>query len=283
MAVLAVGALIVVGLFATGTLSATGGGGDTTEVKDATLNLAASPLGSSTKVATTAYATFEDGTEVSKSLSSGQFTSWGVFTNVDSVTVKAFDSSYYPIDYSVAFDGSTQKNKEIKVAEIATASDVSLEARETSGSSDNDDAVSIAAGGQATIDSLRATVDTQDLYWNAAYIYVDTPDNSNVTVDMPNNQAVAVPDSAPSAVDKAFRAYSPSEGQNAFEEFAEMDSNRIVLTGDDSNDPSETVTFYVDDKQAYQSSETGEIQYGAEDDSDSNLGLAEQSLAVTVN
>lgn len=264
-------------------LSATGGSGEDVEVKDATLNLAASALGSSSKVSTTAYATFDDGTVVSKSLSSGQFTAWGVFTNVDEVAVKAFDSSYYPIEESIDFSGSTQKNQEIKVAEIATASDVSLEARESSGSSDNDDAVSIAAGGQATIDSIRATVDTQDLYWNAGYIYVDTPDNSNVTVDMPNNNAVAVPDSAPSAVDKAFEAYSPATGSNDFTEFAEMDSNRVVLTGDDSNDPSETVTFYVDDVQAYQSSETGEIEYGAEDESGSNLGLAEQSLAVTVN
>lgn len=281
--ILGVAIVLVAAGFASGSLNIGQGAGDTVETKDATLNLAASPLGSSTKKATTAYATFADGTVVSKSLSSGQFTAWSVFTNKDAVTVKAFDSDYYPIDYEVGFDGSTQLNKEIKVAEIATASDVSLEARETSGSSDNDDTVDIAAGGQATIDSLRANVDTQDLYWNPGRIYVELPSDTNVSVKMPNNEEVAVPDSAPSAVDKAFRAYSPSTGENTFEEFAQYDSNQIVLEGDDSNDPSETVTFYVDDVQAYQSSETGAIQYGVEDDSDSNLGLAEQSLSVTVN
>lgn len=283
----AVIALIAVGLVATGTvdLSAVGGGGDDVEVKDATLNLKASQLGSSSGISTTAYATLNDGTVVTKSLSADQFTAWSnTFNNkMSDITVQAFDSSNYPIAETFSFDGSTTENKEIKTAKIASASDVSLEARETSGSSDNDDAVSIAAGGQATIDSLRASVDTQDVYWNAGYIYVDTPDNSNVTVSMPNNNAVAVPDSAPDAVDKAYEAYSPSEGEDSFTEFAEMDSNRIVLDGDDSNDPSETVTFYVDDKQAYQDSETGDITFGAEDDSGSNLGLAEQSLDVTVN
>lgn len=255
------------------------------EVKDATLNLKASQLGSTSGLSTTAYAIFDDGNVVTKSLSANQFTAWSnTFTNqMSDVTLLAFDSSNYPIEESISFDGQTTVNKEIKTAQVASASDVSLEARETSGSSDNDDTLSIAAGGQATISSLRATVDIQDKYWNAGRIYVDTPDNSNVTVSMPDNEQVAVPDSAPSAVDKAWEAYDPSTGEDNFEEFAEHDSNTIQVEGDDSNDPSETVTFYVDDVQANQNSETGQIEYQVEDSSDTNLGLSSQSLSVTIN
>lgn len=283
---LAVLGLVLGGMYATGNLSAGDAGPSTSpEVKDATMNLKASQLGSSAGIDTTAYAVLEDDTVVTKDLSANQYTAWSnTFTNqMNNIEVGAFDSSNYPIFETVSFDGQTTLNNEIKTAKVASASDVTVEARETSGSSDNDDAVSVAAGGQATIDSLRATVDIQDLYWNAGYIYVDTPDNSNVTVDMPNAQAVAVPDSAPSGVDKAFEAYNPSMGDNSFEEFAQHDSSRIQIEGDDSNDPDETVTFYVDDVQAYQDSDTGAIKYGAEDDSDNNLGLAEQSLDVTVN
>lgn len=279
---LLLGAAVFAGV---GPFSTTSDRGATGEVKDATLNLKASQLGSSSGISTTAYATLEDGTVVTKSLSADQFTAWtNTFNNqMSDITVQAFDSSNYPIARTFSFEGSTTENLNIKTAQVASASDVSLEARETSGSSDNDDTVNIAAGGQATLNSIRASVDVQDKYWNAGYIYVDTPDNSNVTVTMPNNEQVAVPDSAPSSVDKAFEAYSPSEGEDSFTEFAEKDSNRVVMNGDDSNDPSETVTFYVDDKQAYQDSDTGDIAYGVEDSSDTNLGLAEQSLSVTVN
>jgi hypothetical protein len=283
LAVLAIGGLVV--LAGTGTLSFGDDTGDDVETKDATLNLKASQLGSSSGISTTGYAVLEDDTVVTKSLSASQFTAWSnTFTNqMNNIEVGAFDSSNYPIFESVNFGGQTTVNKEVKTANIASGSDVSIEARETSGSSDNDDTVDIAAGGQATISSLRASVDVQDLYWNTGLVMVDTPDNSNVSVDMPNAEAVAVPDYAPSGVDEAYRAYDPSMGDDNFEEFAEHDSSRIVLEGDDSNDPAETVTFYVDDIQAYQDSETGSIEYGAEDDSGSSLGLAEQSLDVTVN
>lgn len=281
IAALLVGAAVFAGV---GPFSTTSGPNDG-EVKDATLNLAASQLGSSSQISTTAYAVLDDETVVSQSLSSGQFTAWtSTFTNqMSDITLLAFDGSNYAIEDEVSFNGQTTVNKQIKTAPIASASDVSLEARETSGTSDNDDTVDIAAGGQATIDAVRATVDKQDLYWNPGMIYVDTPDNSNVSVDMPNANAVAVPDSAPSGVDQAFEAYSPSTGDNTFEEFAQYDSSRLVLEGDDSNDPSETVTVYVDDVQANQNSETGQIEYVSEDSSGNDLGLAEQSLSITVN
>lgn len=277
----------IVGLLALGVVSGSlnigaDAGDEQAEIKDATLNLAASQLGSSSKISTTAYAQFQDGTVVSKSLSSGQYTSWGIFTNQDSdVTVSAFDSSNYPIEETVGFDGSTQLNEEIKTAKIASASDVSLEARESSGSSDNDDTLKIAAGGQETIDSLRTSVDTQDVYFNAGRIGVSTPSDSNVTVKMPNNEEVSVPDS--SSADKMWKAYNPSEGDATFEDFAEYNSNNIVVEGDDSNDPSETITFYVNDLQGNQNSDTGELEYAVEDNSDSDLGLSEQSLSTTIN
>lgn len=279
------GAVAVGAITGVGPFSAAGGNqGDTVETKDATLNLGAEQLGSSSKISTTAYATLQDGTVVSKSLSSGQFTAWSVFTNKDSgIEVRAFDSSNYPITSTLDFDGSTQLNKVIKTAAIASSSDVSIELRETSGSSDNDGAVDIAAGGQATIDSVRAKVDIQDVYWNTGMVMFDKPDNSNVSISMPNAEQVAVPDSAPSGVDVAFEAYNPSMGDDNFEEFAVHDSSRVVLDGDDSNDPSESITVYVDDYQAYQSSETGDIEYGVTDDTGTGLGLAEQSKTLTVN
>jgi len=114
-------------------------------------------------------------------------------------------------------------------------------------------------------------------------IMVDKSDKSNVTIDMPNAEEVAVPDSAPSGVDMAFEAYNPSMGEDNFEEFATHDSSRMVINGDDTNDPSESVTVYVDDYQAYQSSETGDIEYGVEDVSGNGLGLSAQSQTLTVN
>lgn len=283
LAILLAGGLLL-GVFS-GTFSFGDESGAPTEVKDATLNLKASQLGSTSGLGIDAYAVLDDNTVVSKTLTANQYTAWSsTFTNqMSNIDILAFDGSNYPIEDSVTFDGQTTVNKEIKTAQIAASGDVSIEARETSGSSDNDDALDIAAGGQSTIDSLRATVDVQDKYWNAGRIYVDTPDGSNVTVDMPNAQAVAVPDSAPSTVDKAFEAYDPATGEDAFEEFAQHDSSRVVVEGDDTNDPSETVTFYVDDVQANENSNTGDIEYVVEDSSDNNLGLAEQSLAVTVN
>lgn len=276
-------ALIAAIAFAGLQLSATGPGGET-EVKDATLNIAAEELDSATKVSTTAYATLEDGTVVSQSLSSGQFTAWtDTFTNKDSATIRAFDSSYYPISKQVSFDGSTTLNSVLDVAPIASASDVSIDLRETSGSSDNDGTVNVAAGGQATVSSVRAEVDIQDLYWNTGMVMFDKPDNSNVTIDMPQAEEVAVPDSAPSGVDSAYMAYNPAEGEDSFEEFAVHDSSRVTISGDDTNDPAESVTVYVDDVQAYESSDTGEIQYGVEDGDGNGLGLAAQSATLTVN
>lgn len=289
--ILGVGIFLLVGVIA-GTQAGLLNIGDDTEdeepqpeVKDATLNIKASQLGSTSGISTSAYAVLEENGIVSQSLSANQFTDWSnTFTNqMSNVDLLAFDSSNYPIEETISFDGQTTVNEEIKTAQIASASDVSLEARETSGSSDNDDTLKIAAGGQASISSLRASVDIQDKYWNAGAIYVDTPDNSNVTVSMPENDQIAVPDSAPSGVDKAWSAYSPSEGSDDFTEFAEHNSNRIQVTGDDNNDPSETVTFYVDDVQANQNSESGELEYVIEDSSDTNLALAEQSLSATIN
>ena len=282
----ALGALALVGALVVpqSPLSVTGdsgSGGDAgPEVKDATLNLAASPLGSSTKVSTTAYATI-DGTVVTKSLSSGQFTAWNdAFTNQDSIDVTAFDSSYYPIDSSINFNGQTTVNEEIKIAEIASASDVSIEVRDDG---DSASSVDVAAGGRETVDAVRANVDTQDVYWNAAAVYVERPDNSNVTVDMPNAESIAVPDSAPDSVDKAFRTFDPVRGADGYSEFAEDSSSELVVEGDDSNDPSETLTVYVDDLQQYQSSDTGALAFGLEDDDENDLGLAEQSATLTVN
>jgi len=274
-------------LVGTGTinLSAANSGDDTAEVKDATLNLKASQLGSSSGISTTGYAVLEDGTVVTKSLSADQFTAWtNTFTNqMDNIELMAFDSSNYPISETFGFNGDTVANKNIKTAAIASASDVSIELRETSGSSDNDGTVDIAAGGQATLDSVRANVDIQDLYWNTGIVMFDTPDNSNVSIDMPNAEEVAVPDSATSGVDSAYEAYDPSMGDDSFEEFAVHDSSRVQVSGDDSNDPSESVTVYVDDYQAYEDSESGEIEFGVEDDSGSGLGLSAQSTTLTVN
>jgi len=284
------GAIAVIGLalVASGNLnlSAPGQGtSDSAETKDATLNLKASQLGSSSGISTTAYATLEDGTVVTKSLSADQFTAWtNTFTNqMDNIELMAFDSSNYPISETFGFNGDTVANKNIKTAAIASASDVSIELRETSGSSDNDGTVDVAAGGQATIDSVRAKVDIQDLYWNTGIVMFDTPDNSNVSIDMPNAEEVAVPDSAPDGVDSAYEAYDPSMGDDSFEEFAVHDSSRVVVEGDDSNDPSESVTVYVDDYQAYEDSESGDIEFGVEDDSGSGLGLSAQSTTLTVN
>jgi hypothetical protein len=256
------------------------GGGDTT-AEAATLNLAASPLGSSAKKAVTAYATLDDGTVVSKSLSSGQFTAWkNTFTVAYSPTVRAFSGSYYPIAESISFDGSTVKNTEVKMAEIAAAGDLSLTFRDDGSSASS---VTLSAGQQETLDKLRASVDTQDVYFNAGYVYVETASDSNVTVEMPNAEAVAVPESAPDNADAAYKTFSPAMGENDFTEFAEHDTGKVIVKADDSNDPSETVTFYTDDVQAYQASDTGEIKYGVEDGSGSNLGLAEQSVSLTVN
>jgi len=283
IAVLAVGVLLAV-LAGTGNLSLGEQPDQTVETKDATLNIAAEQLDSSSKISTTAYATLEDGTVVTKDLSSGSFAAWSnTFTNKDSVTVRAFDSSNYPITKEASFDGSTTLNSVLKTAPVASSSDVSIELRESSGTDDNDGNVDVAAGGQATISSVRAKVDIQDKYWNAGMIMVDKPDNSNVTIDMPNAEEVAVPDSAPSGVDAAFEAYEPSTGEDSFEEFAQSDSTQMVIDGDDSNDPSESVTVYVDDYQAYQSSETGAIEYGVEDGDGNGLGLAAQSTTLTVN
>jgi len=193
--------------------------------------------------------------------------------------VRAFDSSYYPIESSVDFAGSTTVNKEIKAAEIASASDVSIEVRDDG---DSVSSISVAAGGRETVDAVRANVDTQDVYWNTAAVYVEKPDSSNVTVDMPNAEAIAVPDSAPDAVDAAFRTFDPVRGTDGYTEFAESDSSELMIEGDDSNDPSETQTIYVDDLQQYQSSDTGDLAHGLEDDSGNDLGLQEQSAALSV-
>lgn len=284
--VVIVGSLFAVNQFAPGVLSAgAGGNGEPTQVqtKDATLNLAAEQLQSSTKVATTAYATLDDGTVVTKSIASGQFTAWSVFTNKDTVTVRAFDSGNYPITETVSFDGSTQLNEVVKTADIASASDIAYDFVESSGTSDNDGAVNVAAGGQATVKSLEASVEVQDLYYNAGIVMVDKPSGSNVTVKMSNAKAVAVPESAPSAVDAAWKTFSPSKGDDSFKEFATHKSSQIVIKGDDINDPAETLTFYTDDVQAYQSSDTGKIKYGITDGSGNGLGLAEQSVALSVN
>lgn len=286
----AVGVLaIAVGLFAPGAvpgldLSAAGtgpGDGDTTtEVKDATLNLAASPLGDSTKIGTTAYATV-DGQVVTQSLSAGQFTAWtNTFTNTETADVLAFDGTNYPIASSIDFDGSTTLNEEIKVAEIASASDVSLEVRDDG---DSISSVNLAAGERTTVDAVRTSVDSQDVYFNAGAVYVEEPEQAGVEVSMPGAEEIAVPDSAADSVDKAFRVYDPVEGTDGFTEFAEKDTSEIVIQADEGTDPSAVdVNFTVDDIQAYQDSDTGEIQYGLEDSDDNELGLADQTVSLTV-
>jgi hypothetical protein len=283
----ALGALALVGALVVpqSPLSVTGdsgsGGDADPEVKDATLNIAASPLGDSTKVSTTAYANV-DGTVVTQSLSSGQFTAWSdAFTNTQTIEVSAFGSSYYPVESSVDFAGSTTVNEEIKVAEIASASDVSVEVRDDG---DSITSIDLAAGERETIDAIRTGVDSQDVYFNAGAVYVEQPEDQGVDVSMPNAQEIAVPESAADSVDKAFRVYSPVEGGDGFTEFAEKDSTEVVIEADEGTDPSAVnVNFVVDDIQAYQDSDTGDIEYDLEDGDGNELGLSDQTVQLAVN
>lgn len=201
------------------------------------------------------------------------------------------NSSFYG-DRDPATEGDIVDAKTVRsegeVYTIAASGDADVSIYDNSDSDVSGGSVTVGSGETYNFEKIRARADGENIAWNVEYVYVNDTQLSNV--DEWRLDGATKMDSVPEHLSDdysvAFRldeAGDLTAGEApTLEEFDKIEPGQLALDMEDGNDPSGDVQVAVDDAAMFKN-DAEQVEQGSEDSSDNDVGLAEQTVTVTIN